>query len=461
MKTRPQFNLLYLHSHDTGRSIQAHGCSVRTPHLQTLAESGCLFRQAYCTAPTCSPSRAGLLTGETSHQAGMVALAHRGGRLSHPERHLASFLVGHGYETVLAGFEHVGPPDLCGYTRVSDVDRNTGQDVVNYATNFLESVGTEKPFFLDVGFMETHRTEWVSHGFNQERYSPHDGDGNADYVAPPAALPDTPETRRDWLDFQHAVERLDGYYGQILATLDAAGLTENTLIVATTDHGIAFPLHKCSLTSLGTGVFFILRLPGGAKDGMTSDALVSHLDFYPTVCDLLKLEAPSWLQGKSLLPILRGDAESVRDTVFAEVTFHAAFEPKRSARNKDWNYIRNFAAPHTAVLPNCDDGHSKRLLMEKGWAQCIPPVEELYDLHLDPDERINLAADPGYKDILGNMRERLRIWMQQTDDPLLDPNPSVIPLPQTVNTWDQQQPGGGDTASTWDTTDWDRIHHSV
>ncbi|GHC02736.1 sulfatase-like hydrolase/transferase [Cerasicoccus arenae] len=136
---------------------------------------------------------------------------------------------------MLAGFEHVGLPEICGYTKVSDVDRNTGQDIVDYATDFLRTVEGEKPFFLDVGFMETHRTEWVSHGFNQERYSPHDGDGSPNYVCPPPSLPDAPEARRDWFYFQHAVERLDGYYGQVIASLTASGLVENTLVLATTD----------------------------------------------------------------------------------------------------------------------------------------------------------------------------------------------------------------------------------
>jgi len=75
-------NILYLHSHDTGRTIQPYGHAVATPHLQRLADQGVLFRRAFCAAPTCSPSRAALLTGQCPHSSGMLGLAHRGFRLN-------------------------------------------------------------------------------------------------------------------------------------------------------------------------------------------------------------------------------------------------------------------------------------------------------------------------------------------------------------------------------------------
>lgn len=71
-------NILYLHSHDTGRAIQPYGAPVATPRLQQLADQGILFRQAFCAAPTCSPSRAALVTGQSAHSSGILGLAHRG-----------------------------------------------------------------------------------------------------------------------------------------------------------------------------------------------------------------------------------------------------------------------------------------------------------------------------------------------------------------------------------------------
>ena len=101
-------NIIYLHSHDTGRYVQPMGHAVPTPNLQGLAEEGVLFRRCFCAAPTCSPSRAALLTGQAAHTSGMLGLAHRGFSLHDTGQHLAATLKERGYRTVLAGMQHVG-----------------------------------------------------------------------------------------------------------------------------------------------------------------------------------------------------------------------------------------------------------------------------------------------------------------------------------------------------------------
>lgn len=451
-------NILYLHSHDTGRHIEPYGYRVHTPHLQRLADSGVLFRDAHCAGPTCSPSRAALLTGQCAHAAGMVALAHRGGRVLRPERHLAAFLAGHGYDSVLGGLSHVGRVEDMGYTRIGNRDWKDSDATVAFCREFLKADGSKKPFFLDAGFVETHRTEWVCNGFNQEHHSPKDGEGNPDYLQPPPPLPDTPQTRRDWLDYLHSVERLDSHYGAILAALDEAGLTENTLVLATTDHGIAFPDHKCKLTAHGTGVLFILRAPKDIPPGKVSDALVSHLDFYPTLCELAGLPQPEWLEGKSLLPLIRGDVDVLHEEIFSEVTFHAAFEPKRSVRTKRWNYIRNFDAPRTEAMNNCDEGHSKELWIEHGMAGRTVPTDELYDLMFDPQERCNLADNPGLAEVKTGLRERLRVWMTATADPLLDAEPAALPERLVVDT---DPIRCGVSKQDWNPAQWQEIDHCV
>ena len=384
----------------------------------------------------------------------MVGLAHRGGNLQHPGRHLAHFLAGRGFETVHGGLSHLGDPAKHGYTVLSGCEHRDGEAITRFAERFLRSRKPAKPFFLDVGFLETHRTEWVCHGFSQEMHAPKDGEGDPGYCAPPAPLPDAMETRRDWLDFRHSVERLDGFYSRVLRALEETGNAGDTLVLVTTDHGIAFPGMKCKLTQHGTGVLQIIRFPGGLGRALVTDALVSHLDFYPTVCELLGEPQPPWLEGHSLLPLVRGECDSVREALFAEVTFHAAFEPKRSVRTARWNYIRNFAGPHPEVMPNCDDGHSKRLLMKHGLAGRITPAEELYDLMFDPLERHNLAGAPECQAVQAELQGRLLRWMQETSDPLLEADPIGMPLPQRVNTWDQLHPAGGEAVSDWDPAQW-------
>lgn len=455
----PTMNVVYLHSHDTGREIEPYGCPVSTPNLQRLANGGLLFHDAHCAGPTCSPSRAALLTGTTPHEAGMVGLAHRGGLLTHPDRHVACVLGKAGFETVLCGMHHLGTGHTSIYSSRSGLSPHDGAGIANYAAEFLKSRGAKHPFFLDVGFFETHRTTGDPPGFNPEGYSPRDGDGDPSYVTPPTSLPNTPETRRDWLDYVHSAARLDGYYGRVLDALDEAKLSDDTLVIATTDHGIAFPHHKCSLTARGTGVLLILRQPKSFQGGRVSDALVSHLDIFPTICDLVGLDHPSWLEGKSLAPVLRGENDSVNDAIFSEVTFHAAFEPKRCVRTKEWNYIRNFAAPHPRILPNCDNGLSKEFLLARGLADHTVPPEELYDLTFDPLETHNLAGDPAYLEIRTSLRERLSEWMKDTNDPIFNASPDVLPPELLINTWAETHPQT--PHHPWDREEWANIAHSV
>jgi N-sulfoglucosamine sulfohydrolase len=222
--------------------------------------------------------------------------------------------------------------------------------------------------------------------------------------------------------FHASARNLDKGIGTILDALDASGLAENTLVISTTDHGIAFPNMKCSLRDTGTGVSMIIRGPGEFSKPQVVDALLSQIDVFPTVCEYLNIDKPNWLTGKSFLPILKGQQKETNEAVFAEVTYHAAYEPKRSVRTSRWKYIRHFDDRNTVVLPNCDDGLSKTFWMEKGW-KALPGVarEELYDLVFDPNEQNNLAGSKETRAIeaAANLRARLDRWMQETRDPLL------------------------------------------
>lgn len=421
----PRPNILYIHSHDTGRYIQPYGHAVPTPHLQRLAEEGVLFRQAFCAAPTCSPSRAALLTGQCAHSSGMLGLAHRGFALKDYSQHLVHTLRRAGYQSALAGVQHVAPPnepERIGYDQVL-----SRSDPELAAVRFLESAPPQ-PFFLDVGFFETHR-----------RFNPAGEAVDARYTLPPAPLPDAPEVRRDMAEFKLAGARLDRKVGMVLDTLARQGLAENTLVISTTDHGIAFPHMKCSLTDHGIGVSLILRGPGLFSGGKVIDALVSHIDLFPTLCEVLEAERPAWLQGRSLLPLLRGEADEVNDAIFAEVTYHAAYEPKRAVRTRRWKYIRRFDGRERTVLPNCDDGPSKQSWLDHGWRERPVAVEELYDLVFDPNETCNAAGDPAQAGALDEMRRRLDRWMRETQDPLLH-GPVALPPGAVANDPDGLSP---------------------
>src|SRR5207302_619135 len=148
---------------------------------------------------------------------------------------------------------------------------------------------------------------------------------------------------------------LDRGVGAVLDALDATGMARDTLVICTTDHGTAFPGAKATLSDRGIGVMLMLRGPGGFAGGKASDALVSHIDLYPTICDVLEIPHPSWLQGRSLMPIVTGAAEEVRDAVFAEGTYHAAYEPQRAMRGTADPLLDGPVAPPPGAEANDPD----------------------------------------------------------------------------------------------------------
>jgi arylsulfatase A-like enzyme len=240
--------------------------------------------------------------------------------------------------------------------------------------------------------------------------------------------------------FKASAHKLDQGIGAVLDALEANGLAEDTLVVCTTDHGVAFPGMKCNLTDHGIGVMLIMRGPGGFTGGQVSDGMVSHVDLFPTICDLVEIEPPGWLQGRSMMPLVRGKVGQINDEVFAEVTYHAAYEPQRAVRTRRWKYIRRFDERPSPVLPNCDDGLSKDVWLEHGWQNRAPAPEQLYDLIFDPNEAHNLAGDPSTITVLEEMRGRLDRWMRATDDPLLR-GPVPAPAGARVNDPDGLSPG--------------------
>jgi N-sulfoglucosamine sulfohydrolase len=181
----------------------------------------------------------------------------------------------------------------------------------------------------------------------------------------------------------------------------------------------------------------MMRGPGGFERGRVYDAQVSQLDLYPTICDVVGVEHPPWLEGTSLLPLVRGDVTEVHEEIFAEVTYHAAYEPQRAVRTSRYKYMRRYDDQHPGrVLANLDDSLTKDVLLAAGWADVDPPWEALFDLWLDPSEGNNRIDDPALAGVAKDLRQRLHDWMVRTGDPLVDG--PVGPAEGTVvNTVDQ------------------------
>lgn len=405
-------NVLYIHTHDSGRYLEPYDPGIRTPALLRLAKEGTLFRNMYCCGPTCSPSRAALLTGQFPHQNGMLGLAHRGFALADYDKHLANYLRRHQYETVLCGMQHVAAnPHTIGYDRVYIDSRKEAEDLTAWDTSngdsaiaYLREKHT-KPFFLSYGLVHTHRPF-------------HEIDDSVDpnYLKVPPSLPDNAETRRDYAGYLTSAIRADACIERVLKTLREEGLEEDTLILYTTDHGIAFPHMKCTLYDSGIGVACIIKYPGNPSRGQAKDALTSHIDVFPTLCDLLGLPQPDWLEGQSLLPLLENSAAEVNEAIYAETTYHAAYEPQRCIRTQRYKYIRRYDDYDDYVPANIDNGYSKDFLLDHGLLGQKRATEELFDLVFDPNERNNVADDASYSSIKLQLVEPLAQRLEETDD---------------------------------------------
>ncbi len=419
-------NIVYIHSHDTGRYVQPYGHAIPTPNLQWLADQGIMFRNAFCAAPSCSGSRAALLTGEYCHTNGMMGLAHRGFVLNDYDHQLVRVLVAHGYRSELIGEQHISAdPNVLGYDVVHEIPDTHVQSVGPAAIESLRS-GIREPFFMSVGFFETHRSFFAPSSVRDRVYS-----------LPPPFLPDTPEIREDVAAYKASARSLDHGVGSVLNALQETRLDERTVVIFTTDHGLAFPTAKASLLDRGIGVTLIIRGPG-FTGGRALDELVSHLDIFPTACDLAGVTTPPWALGRSLLPLAAGEEEpGIRSAVFSELTYHAAYEPQRAIRTDRYKYIRRFDDYPYPVLPNCDDSPSKNAYLDRGWATRAVARESLHDLFFNPGEGRNLIDNGDYAGVLAELRGRLREWMVRTDDPLLH-GPIAAPVGARINSQSQR-----------------------
>lgn len=409
-------NILYIHTHDSGRYLEPFNGNIKTPRIMQLAKEGTLFRNAYSAAPTCSPSRVGLLTGMSPHTSNMLGLANRGFQMSDYGKHLSNFLKGNGYHTCLFGVQHEAPDtSMIGYDYFYEADcvdsdfMNRDIGACTQAAKYLNSYNNKKPFFMSVGLIHTHR----EYPKDAEDYI------NFDYITPPFTVADTKENRKDMAGYMRSAQIADDCVGIVLDALKESGLEDDTIIVFTTDHGIAFPFMKCNGYDTGIGVTLIMKYKNNPAIGKVCDSLISQIDLFPTLCEMTGLKKPTYLQGKSFLKLFKNLNMEINTEIFAEITYHAAYEPMRCIRTKRYKLIRYYDFHNEYVPANIDESSCKKLLIESGFLKKIRPREMLFDLYIDPLERENLIDNPDYLDIYKKLRIRLEEWMERTNDPLI------------------------------------------
>jgi N-sulfoglucosamine sulfohydrolase len=424
-------NVLLIHCHDLGRYLGCYGTDVETPELDRFAAEGALFENHFATAPQCSPSRGSLMTGRYPHVNGLMGLAHTHWELHDDERVLPNYLGDAGYETHLFGLQHITQDtDELRYDYIhsegnlypgvspSVHQANRARNVSSVVAGFLERGAFDEPFFASVGFFECHRVEGETgrFGFDASHYETADPDD----VRPLPYLPDRRGIRHDLAEMHGMVRAIDDGVGTVLDALEDAGLAEETLVLFTTEHGLAFPRAKGSCFDAGLEAALFVRYPDLVDAGSRYDELLSNVDVLPTVLELIDVDVPDDLDGRSFLGLLAGDAYDPHERLFAEMTWHDEYNPVRAIRTDRYKYIRSFwHLPKVYLAQDVAASEAGREVRER-YGTPIRPYEQLYDLEAAPQEDENVVLEPRYQDVRLDLARQLQEWMSDTDDPLLD-----------------------------------------
>jgi arylsulfatase A-like enzyme len=339
------------------------------------------------------------------------------------EQHLGQLLKSAGYRTAgvgvihetRSGNERIGLDD---YSPAARAQAAAGE-AIQKLQKFARDPG--RPFYMQVGFTEPHRlgaaTETADPGFIDKEVAPDDTLG----VTIPPYLRDTPGTRAEMIELQGAVRHADRHMGRILQALADLKLDSNTLAIFTTDHGIGMPRAKCSVYEPGLEVASIWRLPSrkGWHGGQRRREMLSNVDYVPSILEVLGIERPANLQGRSFAPLLDGRAYTPRDVVYGEMTYHNYYDPQRSVRTHRHKLIVNFSAAPSFMDPSQSWRPRSDTVVPPNPARVHHAPLELYDLAEDPNETKNLAAAPAYAPILKDMQARLKKHLKETADPIL------------------------------------------
>jgi arylsulfatase A-like enzyme len=238
------------------------------------------------------------------------------------------------------------------------------------------------------------------------------------------------------------IGRLDRYVGEVLAELDRQGIAGETLVLFLSDNGRPFPRCKTTIYDSGIRTPFLVRWPGQIAPGSRCGGLVSTVDIAPTILKLAGLGPLPTAQGTDFSPMFRDPAAKVREFVFAERNWHDYAAHARAIRSERFAYIRNDDCENPLTPPadavRSPTFQAMRRLRDAG--ELTPPqracfikprpAEELYDVEADPHELVNLAGDPNYAGVLGELRRALSEWTRETGD--------VIPGTLTPDEFDRE-----------------------
>ena len=409
--------------------------TVKTPVFDRVATEGLLFTNAFCTVPSCSPARSSLLTGRFPHELGEAASL-----WSNFETFpvFTDMLESSGYEV-----GHTGKGWSPGRTGENGWDHDPAGKEYKSFDQFMEQRDPKKPFFFWYGNTSVSLSRW--------RYGPqHWGDTDPDTVAIPPNLPESVEVRETILAYYGAVQNQDRIFGEALQGIEEAGILDNTLFIYTGDNGWQMPRGLANCYDGGVHIPLAMRWGNRVEAGRKVDGFVSLTDFAPTLLELTGLDVPKEMTGKSFASAITGnDNLAARKHVFLERERHANVRqnncsyPMRAIRTRDFLYVWNLrpnrwpagdpeAWMSVGDFGDVDGSWAKDFILENRDSPEIQPFyelnfgkrpeEELYDLKKDPFQIKNVASDPTYEDTKKELRSRVVSWMQETNDPRVDPD---------------------------------------
>jgi len=400
--------------------------AAKTPAFDKLAKEGALFTRAFSAAPSCTASRASILTGQAPHRLGV------GTNLWSDLP--AKYAV---YPELLekSGYAIGKMRKAWGPGKLQDRPRDPAGPNFKSFEDFLKAAPGDKPFCFWLGSPDPHRP--YERAFGQAS-----GIDPKSVTVPPY-IPDTAETRADIVDYLAEVQRFDSDVAAAIDLLEKKGLANNTIVVATGDNGWPWPHSKANLYDTGTRQPLAVRWPGKIKPGTVIDRLTILTDLAPTFLELSGNPIPADMTGQSLVSLLKGETVPQREAIFVERERHAKCRegnvgyPMRAIRTEKYLYIRNFfpdrwpagdpdQAYSQGIFGDIDAGPTKWHILEKKddpayanylrWATAKRPAEELFEVTTDPHSLKNLADDPKLAETKKELAAKLQTWMTDTKD---------------------------------------------
>jgi N-sulfoglucosamine sulfohydrolase len=430
-ETRP--NLLLITVDDmSADSMGIYGCPVKetTPHMDDLARSGFRFERAHTVVANCKPSRNVMWSGRYPHTNGVEGFY----KVKNTYPVLCDLYKDAGYFTGIRGkVAHSTPYVPYGWDSVLDTideDKPHLKDPGSYGRSLARGIKlaeeAKKPFCLMINISDPHKPFYTG---PHDPFQPSQVFTATDIVVP-GFLPDAPSIRKEIALYYSSVRRADDCVGELMQILKASGHDNTTIVVFVSDHGMPFPFAKTAVWHHSTHTPWIIRWPGNTRAGdADNEHMVSMIDMLPTLLDMTGIPHPAGVQGRSVVPILKGMQQEGRDYIIKEYNENAGGgrNPMRSIQGKRFMYnfnpwvngVREFKTATRGtetyrtmkIMAGTDQSVAERVaLFEHG------TLEELYDINTDPDALVNLANNPEYAEELEKLRRHLAQWMEQTQD---------------------------------------------